>query len=84
MTLSPTPGAPFEYTPLAPLLPMDATTTTPFLSRTSLAFASGACGHELNASPRLMLTMSIPSARARSNARRITSSLAEPPHPKMR
>ena len=43
-----------------------------------------ACGQALNASPRLMLTTFMPSAYACSSAARITSSLAEPPHPNTR
>ena len=57
----PTLGAPVENRPLAPLLPADATTTTPFCTSSDETAASGESGNVLKASPMLMLTTRAPS-----------------------
>ena len=41
ITFFPTPGALIEYSPLAPALPAEFTTTTPWLIRLSAARARG-------------------------------------------
>ena len=66
MTLSPTPGAPAANSasgelPPGPLLPIEATITTPLLTRRDVAWAVGYCGH-WRAAPRLWLMTCMPSA----------------------
>src|SRR5690606_18335553 len=84
MTSSPTPGAPADQVPEAPLLPMEATMTTPASTRLSLATAVGYCGQVENAEPMLWLTTSMPSASARSIAATMMSDSVEPSQPKTR
>ena len=67
-----------------PLLPIEATTTMPFLTRRSEAAAVGLPGQLLNASPMLMLSTSMSSARIRSIAAIMMSSVTEPAQPKTR
>src|SRR3954471_7271879 len=84
ITPSPTLGAPVENRPFAPLLPADATTTTPFCTSVDAACASGALAKLLNASPMLMLITRTPSVKARCIAAIMMSSDVEPLHPKTR
>src|SRR4051794_28849384 len=60
ITFRPTPGEPADHSwpPLAPLLPIDATTTMPASTRLSEATASGDCGQFPKAEPMLMLRTS--------------------------
>src|SRR5436853_145631 len=55
ITFSPRPGAPPEYRPFAPLLPKEATTTMPWLTRRLAATPVGDCG-QVNAAPMLMFS----------------------------
>ncbi len=57
----PTPGAPRDHDPVAPLLPADATTTTPLRTSSSPTCEVGYWGH-WNAAPRLWLMTCMPSA----------------------
>src|SRR5688572_4858137 len=84
ITLRPTPGAPAEYTPFAPLLPIAATTTTPLATSASAATAVGYCGQFWNAAPMLMLTTCMPSLYARSMAASMMSALVDPSQPNTR
>src|SRR5688572_17473289 len=83
ITFLPRPGALAEYRPLAPLLPIEATTTMPLLTSRDAATAVGYCGH-WNAAPMLMLRMSMPSLSARSIAAIMISDVVEPLHPNTR
>jgi hypothetical protein len=65
-------------------LPIEATTTTPLLTRRSDASAAGDSGQLSNAEPRDMFTTSMPSASARSKARMTMSSGVEPEQPNTR
>ena len=86
MTFLPTPGAPADHSwpPFAPLLPIDATTTTPLSTRLSAATASGDSGQLLNAAPMLMFSTSALSFSAICIAAIITSVSVEPLQPKTR
>jgi hypothetical protein len=66
-----------EYSPFAPLFPAEMTTTVPSATAAFIAWANGSVSHA-NASPMLMLTMSMPSACARSIAAIMMSSVVEP------
>jgi hypothetical protein len=83
ITFLPTPGAPAVYRPSAPLLPIEATTATPLLTRRSEACAVGYCGHWYE-EPMLMLSTCMPSARARSIAASMMSDSVEPWQPNTR
>src|SRR5688500_7065543 len=83
ITFSPSDGAPVAYRPLLPLLPAEATTTTPWLTRRSAAAAVGYWGHWKD-EPMLMLSTSAPSSRMRSMAATMMSALVEPAQPNTR
>jgi len=69
---------------LAPLFPIEATTTMPPSTSFDAAAAVGDSGHALNASPMDMFRICMPSACASSIALSITSSVVEPWQPKTR
>src|SRR5579871_4447136 len=83
ITLLPRPGALAAQIPLVPSLPIDATTTTPLLTRRVPAIAVGHWGQP-NDAPILMLTTCMPSLSARSIAAIMMSSAVEPAHPNTR
>ena len=86
ITFRATPGEPADqsWPPLAPLLPIEATTTMPASTRLSAATASGDSGQLPKAEPMLMLRTSAWSASASSIAWIITSVSVAPLQPNTR
>src|SRR6185295_2862699 len=84
ITFAPTPGAPADQRLIGPLFPIDATTFTPRLASAVAAFAVGASGQLLLASPMLMFRTFIPSRPMRSIAAIMMSLLVSPSQPKTR
>jgi hypothetical protein len=83
ITRLPTPEAPAANKPAWPLLPTEATTTTPLRTSSLAALAVGYSGHSKGA-PMLRLTTCMPSSRASSMASMISSGLVSPVQPNTR
>ncbi len=88
ITSAPTPGAPAANSasgdePPGPLLPIEATITTPFFASRAVACADGYSGH-WRAAPRLWLMTCMPSASACSSAEMMMSEVVLPAQPNTR